>query len=56
MCTVPRKKPVSHVYSDAIQRLTLKHKDARFEILESKLKQGKLSDAELEEYKSLLTR
>jgi len=44
------------VFNDAIQRLTLKLNDERFEILDAKLKQGGLSDAELEEYKSLLTR
>ncbi len=44
------------VFSDAIQRLTMKYKDERYEILESKLKQGGLSETELEEYKSLLTR
>lgn len=44
------------VFSDAVQRLTMKYKDERYEILESKLKQGGLSETELEEYKSLLTR
>jgi len=44
------------VFNDAIQRLTMKYEDERFEILESKLKQGGLSETELEEYKSLLTR
>jgi len=44
------------VFNDAIQRLTMKLNDERFEILEAKLKQDGLSDAELEEYKSLLTR
>ena len=44
------------VYSDAIKSLIAKYNDARFEILESKLEQSGLSDAELEEYKSLLTR
>ena len=44
------------VFNDAIQRLTIKLNDERFEILEAKLKQGGLSDAELEEYNSLLTR
>jgi len=44
------------VFNDAIQRLTMKLNDERFEILETKLKQDGLSDAELEEYKSLLTR
>jgi DNA primase len=44
------------VFNDAIKRLVAKHNDARFEILEGKLKQGILSDAELEEYKSLLAR
>ena len=44
------------VYGDAIKSLTAKYNDARFEMLESKLEQGGLSDAELEEYKSLLTR
>jgi DNA primase len=44
------------VFSDAIQRLTMKYKDERFEILDARLKQGKLNDTELEEYKSLLTR
>lgn len=44
------------VFNDAIQRLTMKFNDERFEILETKLKQDGLSDAELEEYKSLLTR
>jgi len=44
------------VFSDAIQRLTMKYEDERFEILEAKLKQGGLSETELEEYKSLLTR
>lgn len=44
------------VLNDAIQRLTMKYNDQRFEILEAKLKQGGLSDTELEEYKSLLTR
>jgi len=44
------------VFNDAIQRLTMKYNDQRFEILEAKLKQGGLSDTELEEYKSLLTR
>ena len=44
------------VFNDAIQRLTMKLNDERFEILETKLKQGGLSEAELEEYKSLLTR
>lgn len=45
-----------NVFSDAIQRLTMKYNDERFEILEAKLKQDGLSDTELEEYKSLLTR
>jgi DNA primase len=44
------------VFNDAIQRLTMKYRDERFEILEAKLKQGGLSETELEEYKSLLTR
>ncbi len=44
------------VFKDAIQRLTMKINDERFEILEAKLRQGGLSEAELEEYKSLLTR
>ncbi len=44
------------VFNDAIQRLTMKFNDERFEILETKLKQDGLSNAELEEYKSLLTR
>ena len=44
------------VLNDAIQRLTMKLNDERFEILEAKLKQDGLSDAELEEYKALLTR
>ena len=44
------------VYSDAIRSLVAKYNDARFEQLETKLKQGKLDNAELEEYKSLLTR
>lgn len=44
------------IFNDAIQRLIMKYKDERFEILEVKLKQGGLSDTELEEYKSLLTR
>jgi DNA primase len=44
------------VFSDAIQSLTMKYKDERFEILENKLKQDGLNDVELEEYKSLLTR
>ena len=44
------------VFSDAVQRLSMKYKDERFEVLETKLKQSGLSDAELEEYKSLLTR
>lgn len=45
-----------NVLSDAIRSLIAKYNDARFEILEHKLKQGKLSEAELDEYKSLLTR
>ena len=44
------------VFSDALKSLTLKYNDQRFEALESKLKHEGLSDAELEEYKSLLTR
>jgi len=44
------------VFNDAIKSLVAKYNDARFEILDSKLKQGKLSDTELEEYKSLLAR
>ncbi len=44
------------VFNDAIQRLIMKFNDERFEILEAKLRQGGLSEAELEEYKSLLTR
>ena len=44
------------VFSDAIQRLVQKYNDERFEILEARLKQNGLNDAELEEYKSLLTR
>jgi DNA primase len=44
------------VFNDAVQRLTMKLNDERFEVLEAKLKQGGLSNAELEEYKSLLTR
>jgi len=44
------------VASDAIERLKMKYNDQRFEILEAKLKQDGLSDAELEEYKSLLAR
>jgi DNA primase len=44
------------VFKDAIQRLKMKFNDERFEILEAKLRQDGLSEAELEEYKSLLTR
>ena len=44
------------VFSDALKSLTLKYNDQRFEALESKLKHEGLSDAELEEYKSLLAR
>ena len=44
------------IFKDAIKRLIMKHRDERYEILEAKLKQGGLSDSELEEYKSLLTR
>ena len=44
------------VFNDAIKRLTIKYRDERFDILETKLKQGGLSETELEEYKSLLTR
>jgi hypothetical protein len=44
------------VFSDAIKSLISKYNDARFEQLEAKLKQGKLDNAELEEYKSLLAR
>ncbi len=44
------------VFSDAVQRLIMKYNDERYEILETKLKQGGLSEAELEEYKSLLAR
>ncbi|UCB53958.1 MAG: DNA primase [Thiotrichales bacterium] len=44
------------VFGDAIQRLVMKYKDERFEILESRLKQGGLNETELEEYKSLLAR
>ncbi len=44
------------VFSDAILRLTMKYRDERFEILETRLKQGGLSETELEEYKSLLAR
>ncbi len=44
------------VFGDAVQRLSMKYRDARFELLESKLKQSGLSAIELEEYKSLLTR
>ena len=44
------------VFNDAIKSLVAKYNDTRFEILEHKLKQGKLSDTELEEYKSLLVR
>ncbi len=44
------------VFKDAIQSLNMKYRDARFEILENKLKQGGLNPAELEEYKSLLAR
>ena len=44
------------VFSDAIQRLVQKYKDARFEALETRLRQTGLSEAELEEYKSLLAR
>lgn len=50
------KATQSAVFNDAIQRLTMKYNDERFETLESKLKQGGLSDTELEEYKSLLAR
>ena len=44
------------VFNDAIQRLTQKYHDERFDILETKLKQTGLDEAELEEYKSLLRR
>jgi len=44
------------VFRDAIQSLNTKYRDARFEILENKLKQGGLNNTELEEYKSLLAR
>jgi DNA primase len=44
------------VFSDAIRSLNMKFRDARFEILENKLKQSGLDPAELEEYKSLLVR
>jgi DNA primase len=44
------------VLRDAIQSLNMKYRDARFEILENKLKQGGLNTAELAEYKSLLAR
>jgi DNA primase len=45
-----------NIFNDAIKSLIMKYRDERFEILEAKLKQGGLSDTELEEYKSLLTR
>ena len=44
------------VFNDAVKSLVAKYRDERFEILEHKLKQGALSDSELEEYKSLLAR
>ena len=44
------------VYGDAIQRLIDKYRDERFAALEAKLTHGGLSDTELEEYKSLLSR
>jgi DNA primase len=44
------------VFRDAINSLNTKYRDARFEILENKLKQGGLNNTELEEYKSLLAR
>jgi DNA primase len=44
------------VLRDAIQSLNMKYRDARFEILDNKLKQGGLNTAELAEYKSLLAR
>ena len=44
------------VFRDAIHSLNTKYRDARFEILENKLKQGGLNSTELEEYKSLLAR
>ena len=44
------------VFRDALQRLVEKYRDERFEALETRLKQNGLSAAELEEYKSLLSR
>jgi DNA primase len=44
------------VFNDAIQRLTSKYNDERFEVLETRLKQKGLDEAELEEYKDLLRR
>ena len=50
------KSRQAKVFSDAVQRLIEKHQRARFEILEHKLERGGLSESELEEYKSLLSR
>ena len=50
------KSGQAKVFSDAVQRLIEKHQRARFEILEHKLERGGLSESELEEYKSLLSR
>ncbi len=44
------------VFSDALQRLVEKYRDERFDALEARLRQTGLSEAELEEYKSLLAR
>ena len=44
------------VFTDAIQRLTQKYHDERFDMLETKLKQTGLDENELEEYKTLLRR
>lgn len=44
------------VFSDAIQRLDMKYRDERFNVLQAKLTQSGLNEAEREEYKSLLTR
>ncbi|MCW8922069.1 MAG: DNA primase [Gammaproteobacteria bacterium] len=47
---------MKRLLTDAIDNLTNKHHDLRYEILEKKFHEGSLTDMELEEYKALFSR
>ncbi len=49
------KQGRTDVFNDAIKTLIKKYNDARYEVLDNKLRGGGLSEEEMEEYKVLLT-